>query len=203
MVQRRQKARPAIALQNRIKELREVPAREIEGAPWNWRTHGDEQREALAGSLAELGITDALKAYELPDGRLRLFDGHARLEEITARVGPDTLIPVLVTDLSETEAKKANLIHDPIGDLAGADQHKLDSLMREVQTGSEGLATMLDELAERHGILEEELENSQSHANESVPSKFEVVAECADAAAQQALFERLQAEGYSCRVLTL
>jgi hypothetical protein len=28
---------------NRVKELRVVRASEIHGAPWNWRTHPDEQ----------------------------------------------------------------------------------------------------------------------------------------------------------------
>ena len=40
------------------------------------------------------------------------------------------------------------------------------------------------------------------HANEPVPSVYEVIVAVADEVAQEELFERLKAEGYRCRVLT-
>src|SRR5215472_11177056 len=92
----------------RVRELRRVRAGDLKGAPWNWRRHCDEQRGAVIGSLEELGITDPLKVRELPDGSLELWDGHLR-QDILAAIGPDTLVPVVVTDLSEAEAMKANL----------------------------------------------------------------------------------------------
>jgi ParB-like chromosome segregation protein Spo0J len=133
-------------VRDRVKELRRVRAGELKGAPWNWRRHGDRQRNAVVGSLEELGITDPLKARELPDGTLELWDGHLR-QDILARVGPDTLIPVIVTDLTESEAKKANLIHDPLAELAESDAEKLDSLIQSVDTDNAALAELLDDLA--------------------------------------------------------
>lgn len=65
-------------LRNRVQELVMVPARELKGAPWNWRGHPEAQREALRGSLRELGIIDAVKARRLPDGSLEMYDGHLR-----------------------------------------------------------------------------------------------------------------------------
>jgi hypothetical protein len=43
-----------------------------------------------------------------------LFDGHLRQEIVNAEIGPDTLIPVIVTDFDEAEAKKANVLRDPL-----------------------------------------------------------------------------------------
>jgi hypothetical protein len=133
-------------VRDRVKELRRVRAADLKGAAWNWRQHGDRQRSAVVGSLEELGITDALKARELADGTLELWDGHLR-QDILVHIGPDTLIPVIVTDLTEAEAKKANLIHDPLAELAEADAEKLDALIRDVDTDNEALAKVLDDLA--------------------------------------------------------
>src|SRR5262245_25907047 len=118
---------------DRVKELRRVKAAEIVGAPWNWRMHGEQQRDALAGSLEELGYFDPLITRELPDKRLELIDGHARRDLLHERIGPDTLVPCIVTDLTEEEAKRANLVKDPLSAMASVDAAKLDALMAEAQ----------------------------------------------------------------------
>lgn len=120
-------------IRDRIVDLRRVKAAELRGAPWNWRTHPDAQRAAVVGSLEELGITDPLKTRVLPNGSLQLWDGHLR-QDILNLIGPDTLIPVVVTDLTEAEAKKANVIFDPLAGLAEADQEKLDALLADVES---------------------------------------------------------------------
>ena len=139
------------AIRDRITDFRRVRASDLEGAPFNWRVHPTAQRDAVVASLEELGIIDPLKTYVLPDGRLRLWDGHIR-QDILEKIGPDTLIPVVVTDLTEDEARKANLVFDPLADLATADTAKLDALLREVETGSEALQEMLTELAKDAGL---------------------------------------------------
>src|ERR1043166_9885570 len=138
-------------MRDRIKDLRRVKASEIQGAPWNWRKHPKGQRDAVSGSLEELGFFSPLEVRELESGSLQLVDGHLRQEIIAADIGPDTLIPVVVTDLDEAEAKKANLVKDPLAALATADTAKLDSLLREVSTGSEALSAMLGELGTAAG----------------------------------------------------
>lgn len=130
---------------SRVKELRHVRAGDLKGAPFNWRTHPEAQRAAVVESLEELGWFDPLDVRELPDGSLELIDGHLR-QDLAARVGPDTLIPVVVTDLSDAEAKKANLLKDPLGQLAEANAGKLDALLGEVGVKNEALAGLLDEM---------------------------------------------------------
>ena len=131
-------------LRDRIKDLRRVRARDLKGAPWNWRTHGRAQREAVLGSIEELGFFDTLDARELPDGTLELVDGHLRQDIVHAAVGPDTLVPVVVTDFTEAEARKASLLNDPLAGLAEADAGRLDALLREVTTESDALQELLD-----------------------------------------------------------
>ena len=135
-------------LRDRIKELRRVPASSLKPNPKNWRTHPQAQKDALRGVLAEVGIADAVLARELPDGSLELIDGHLRTETIT-----DEPIPVLVLDVNDSETDKLLATIDPLAAMADADAAKLDALLREVQTGSEALAGMLEELAEDAGCL--------------------------------------------------
>lgn len=132
-------------IRDRIKELRRVPASELHPNPLNWRTHPKEQLDAIRGILAEVGFAGAELARELPDGSLQLIDGHARAE-----VAGDAIVPVLVLDVTEDEAKKILATFDPIGAMATADAVKLDAILREVETGSEALADMLTALHAEH-----------------------------------------------------
>lgn len=86
---------------DRIRELRRVPAGELQADPRNWRRHPENQKRALRGVLAEIGYADALIAREDQEGGLILIDGHLRAETT-----PDQMVPVLVTDLTEQEAAK-------------------------------------------------------------------------------------------------
>src|SRR6202050_4263120 len=94
-------ARDQIRIQDRIRELRRVRARELLPNPKNWRRHPKAQAEALRGLLGEIGYADALLVCEQADGSLRLVDGHLRAETT-----PDTVVPVLLLDLSDDEADK-------------------------------------------------------------------------------------------------
>src|SRR5713226_6539985 len=44
----------------------------------NFRLHPDLQRSALESLYQQVGFARSLLAYELPDGRLKLLDGHLR-----------------------------------------------------------------------------------------------------------------------------
>jgi hypothetical protein len=130
-------------IRNRVKALRTVKASELAPNPKNWRTHPKAQQDALRGILAEVGYADALLARELPDGSLMLVDGHLRAETT-----PDQEVPVLILDINEAEADKLLLSLDPLAALAETNAQALDALLREVDTGSEGLQQMYADMAE-------------------------------------------------------
>jgi DNA modification methylase len=135
-------------IRDRIKELRRVPAGELLPNPKNWRTHPQSQQDALRGVLAEIGYADALLTREVDGQRLMLIDGHLRAETT-----PDSIVPVLVLDVTDEEADKILATLDPLAAMAEADSAKLDALLLEVQTSSEGLAAMLTELAAANGVI--------------------------------------------------
>ena len=137
-------------IRNRIKELRMIKASELMPNPKNWRTHPQSQQDALKGILAEVGYADALLARELPDGSLMLVDGHLRAEST-----PDLEVPVLILDITESEADKLLLSLDPLSAMAGTDALALDSLLREVNTGSEALSQMFADMAAEAGLYQD------------------------------------------------
>ena len=121
-------------------ELRRVRARDLRPNPNNWRTHPKRQREALRGILAEIGYADALIARETEMG-LELIDGHMRAE-----IDPDQVVPVLVVDLDEDEARKLLASLDPLAAMAGQDDDLLRELLAGLDTESDMLRDLWDEL---------------------------------------------------------
>ena len=134
-------------IRDRIVELVRVPASELVPNPKNWRTHPTAQADALKGVLAEVGIADAVIARRLEDGQLMLIDGHLRAE--TLGMGE---VPVIVLDVTEKEADTLLLFMDPLASMAKADAVLLDELLRSVQTASQPLAAMLEDLAFDAGL---------------------------------------------------
>jgi hypothetical protein len=135
-------------IRDRIKELRRVPADQLQPNPKNWRKHPESQANALRGVLAEVGIASAVLARETPEGGLMLIDGHLRTETLH-----NAEIPVLVLDVSEEEADKILATFDPLGAMAESDADALRALLEEVETGSQELADMLTALAEDAGVF--------------------------------------------------
>jgi hypothetical protein len=119
--------------------------------------------------LAEIGLADACLARELPDGSLMLIDGHLRAE-----TAADSVLPVLVLDVTEEEADRLLLVFDPLSSMAGTDKQRLDELLRCVQTGSEAVAEMLDDLAADAGLYQAEGDTDSTLTGDDA----EVVATC-------------------------
>jgi hypothetical protein len=182
-----------VNIRDRIKELKRIPANELRPSPHNWRTHPKAQLDALRGILAEVGYAGAAIGRELPDGTVELIDGHARAE-----VSGTAPVPVLVLDVTEDEAKKILATFDPLGAMAGSDAQKLDELLRGVQTGSESLAAMLDELAQDNDLVPGE---ESSGGEDVIPAQYQILLEFASEGEQAEALERLTSEGYSCRSL--
>ncbi len=153
-------------IRDRIKELRRVNAAELRPNPRNWRIHPPAQRDALRGLLAEVGFADALLARELSDGSLELVDGHLRAETT-----PDQEVPVLVLDLTESEAAKVLATLDPLAAMATADVVKLDELLHEIDTTSEALQQMISQLAEDEGIVPPDFEPTSAEAQSKLDQK--------------------------------
>ncbi|MBN1395694.1 MAG: ParB N-terminal domain-containing protein [Pirellulales bacterium] len=184
-------------IRDRIKELRRVKASELRPNPYNWRTHPAGQRDALRGLLAEIGYAGALLARELPDGALELIDGHLRAETT-----PDAEVPVLVLDLDEDEAKKLLAVHDPLAAMADANDDALAELLASVETENDALAAMLEKMSGGADAIGQNT-GATTGSEIEVPDAYQVVVECRDEDQQREVYDRMTAEGFECRLLTL
>src|SRR5262249_20368231 len=100
-------------IRNRIKCHCRVRAGDLVPHEWNYRLHPDAQRDALCALYREVGFARSLLAFELPDGRLKLIDGHLRRD-----LDPDMEVEVEVLDVNEEEARQLLLTIDPLASLA-------------------------------------------------------------------------------------
>lgn len=181
-------------VRDRIRAFLRVPARDLEPNPRNWRTHPPAQQDALRAILAEIGYAGALLARETDHGGLQLIDGHLRAETT-----PEQLVPVLVLDVNEAEANKLLAFYDPLAALAGRDEEQARQLAAEVETSSPVLQELLESL--RGG--QAEAAGPPGESDDPLVPSYQLVVQCADEAHQRELFERLSAEGLSCKVLTM
>jgi hypothetical protein len=181
---------------NRVIERRRMDVAELAANPRNWRLHPQGQRAALEGLLGEIGQVGELYAYrsERAGGALVLIDGHLRGE-----IGGEW--DVAITDLTDAEADKLLLAYDPVAALAEVDRDKLDGLLREVQTGSEALAAMFDDLAKLNGLVPGEEKGAADTSPQLGGLQYRVIVECAGEQQQAELLERLEKEGYKCQPL--
>lgn len=133
---------------NRIIEFKRMKVNEITGHERNPKRHPKHQADAMRGMLDEVGMVDTLKAYYGEDGKLRLFDGHLRQS-----LDPDQEWPVIITDLTEAEARLMLVAFDPLAALAERDAELLAGLMHDVNVGDAALQQMLTDMAEDAGIV--------------------------------------------------
>lgn len=133
--------------ENAIVGYEVVPPDQLLAHPFNWRVHPPEQKAALIGSLNDLGwiapvIVNTTTGHTI--------DGHERIGEAIARGEPG--IPVIYVTLTAQQEALALAIYDPITGMAGTDRDNLREILGQIDAADEGLADLLDALAETAGI---------------------------------------------------
>lgn len=179
-------------IRNRIKEHRRVRAGDLIPHEQNWRNHPDVQKEALKALYAEVGFARSLLAFELPDGRLKLIDGHLRRE-----LDPDMLVDVEILDVDDAEARKLLLSMDSVAGLAESDQEVVAELQQITQADSPVLTELWRSLAESEAATQSELEEAAKTPSE----QFLIVVQCRDENHQVELLQEFQNRGIQCRAL--
>jgi hypothetical protein len=181
----------ATSLRNRIVRHARIRAGDLVPHELNPRLHSPAQRRALEQLYAEIGFARSLLAYTLPDGRLKLIDGHLRAE-----MNPDQEVDVEVLDVNDAEARALLLAIDPLAQLAGYDSALLEELRRRTEQDSAAVKSLWQILEEASGRTKKDLDKAA--AQDAPPGQFYVLIKCADEAEQLALLKRFLAEGLRC-----
>lgn len=180
-------------IRNRIKGHRRVRAGDLVPHEWNYRLHPEGQREALQALYCEVGFARSLLAYELPDGRLKLIDGHLRRE-----MDPDMEVEVEVLDVNEEEARELLLSIDPLVQL-GQMQEQLYDRLREVTPAADEALKQMWEAAAMQSV--EELEQWRKPIAQAIPAQYLVLVMCKDEEQQMELIARFASEGLEVKAL--
>jgi hypothetical protein len=180
-------------IRNRIKGHRRIRAGDLVPHEFNFRLHPEGQRAALEALYNEFGFARSLLAYELPDGRLKLLDGHLRRE-----MDPDMEVDVEILDVNDDEARALLLSIDPLAALAQTQEQLHQRLMELTPAVSPEL-----EAAWQEGVRVaiEETEKGNRRKYDTVPEQFLILVTCRDERQQVELLERFQADGLECRAL--
>jgi hypothetical protein len=141
----------------------------------------------------EIGFARSLLAYELPDGRLKLIDGHLRRE-----VDPDMEVDVEVLDVTDEEARKLLLTIDPLAALA-EQQEQLRQCLLEIT---------LVKSAELSAALQASVDDLLKTSHSGPPPGFQTIREqclilvaCHDEQEEVELLRRFKDEGFGCKAL--
>src|ERR1700693_4673307 len=125
------------SVRNRIKCHRRVRAGDLVPHELNFRAHPDGQRAAIQAVYEEVGFARSLLAYELPDGRLKLIDGHLRRD-----IDPDMEVEVEVLDVDDKEARELLLSIDPLVELGQMQEQLYERLRQTTPTEQPELEAM-------------------------------------------------------------
>ena len=84
----------------------------------------EHQKAALDAIYRQVGFARSLLAYEMPDGRLKLIDGHLRRD-----LDPEMEVDVEILDVNDEEARALLLSIDPLAALAQTQEQIHQRLM--------------------------------------------------------------------------
>jgi hypothetical protein len=184
------------AIKSRIVEHIRVRAGDLVAHELNPRRHSREQREALQDLYEEIGFARSVLAYRLPDGRLKLIDGHLRQS-----IDPNMEIEVEVLDVSGEEARKLLLSIDPLAQLADYDERCLEELKEMTQSASNTLNALWANIRKRDAEVIKEVGQRVDRNLKSITPSYLVLIECATEPDQRALLDRFTREGLKCKAL--
>jgi hypothetical protein len=136
----------------------------------------------------------SLLAYELPDGRLKLIDGHLRRD-----LDPDLEVDVEVLDVSDEEARALLLSIDRLAAMAQTQGQLHRRLMELTPTDCEELRAVWE--ASALAAMEQRPAATLPEAVDPGPEQFLVLITCRDERHQCELLSRFRDEGLECKAL--
>lgn len=166
----------------------------------NSRTHSPEQVAQIAASIKEWGFTSPI----LVDETGSILAGHGRLAA-SRKLGLET-VPVMVAEGWTDAQKRAYVIADnKLALNAGWDMDLLKLEISELGDQNFDLELLGFDEIELATLFDENPEEDEEKdlKEESYNEVFNIIIECKDEAEQEKIFNRLDSEGYKCRVQSL
>lgn len=164
----------------------------------NSRTHSDEQVAQVAASIKEFGFTNPV-LIDADDG---IIAGHGRV--LAARKLKMHEVPCIrLGHLTESQKKAYIIADNKLALNSGWDEEmlKLELLeLKELDFSIDVIGFNADEIM---ALLDEIQEKEKELKEETYSEIFNIIIECKDEEDQEKIFNRLDSEGYKCRVQSL
>src|SRR5262249_36931176 len=162
-----------------------VRAGELVPHEWNYRLHPEGQRAALQAIYQEVGFARSLLAFELPDGRLKLIDGHLRRGIDPGMEGGGEGLG------GSGEEERALLLSiDPLAALAQTQTQLAERLVAITPAEHEELRQAWEAAARQSALA---LARQRKPIRQGVVEQYLVLVTCRDEAQQVELVARFQA----------
>ena len=152
--------------------------------------------EEVAGSIKRFGFASPI-IVRLEDGVI--IAGHTRYKAALS-LGLSR-VPVRYMDLDPVDAKLLMLADNKIGERADWDEDALQDLFDEFK--DEELTGLWWDYKEIFHLLDDENNNEENWAEDDINYKFQILVEDLDEETQAELLQKLEAENYKCRPLTI
>lgn len=163
----------------------------------NSRTHSESQVKQIAASIREFGFTNPI----LIDEEQTIIAGHGRV--MAAEVLSMSTVPCIrLSGLSEAQRKAYVIADNKLALNAGWDIDALSIEINQLADLDFNLDILGFDIQELASILDGEKEGTEPK-EESYSEIFNIVIECKDEEEQEKIFNRLDTEGYKCRVQSL
>jgi ParB-like chromosome segregation protein Spo0J len=161
----------------------------------NSRTHSDEQVAQIAASIKEFGWTNPI----LVDDESGIIAGHGRLAA-ARKLGLKKIPVIELSHLSPTQKKALIIADNKLALNANWDKDMLALEFEELNIEGFDLELLGFDKIELGKLFDEE---EKELKEESYNEVFNVIVECKNEEEQEKIFNRLNTEGYKCRVQSL
>lgn len=170
----------------------------------NARTHSPEQIAQIAASIQEFGFTNPI----LVDGDDGILAGHGRLAA-AKDLALDQVPVIVLGHLSPAQRRAYVLADNKLALNAGWDEELLQQELAKLQIEDFNLDVIgfseeeIAKLLDPEGIDAVGDPTGADDPGKEYQQKYAVAVECTDEAEQEAVYEKLNSEGYTCRLLTV
>jgi ParB-like chromosome segregation protein Spo0J len=162
----------------------------------NSRTHSDEQVAQIAASIKEFGWTNPI----LVDGKNGIIAGHGRL--LAARkLGHKEVPTIELSELTDAQKRAYIIADNKLALNAGWDDEVLKLEIQQLSDLNFDLTLLGFDEVELAKMFDEVIDEEPE--GENYQEVFNIIVECSNEAEQEKIFNRLDSEGYKCRVQSL
>jgi ParB-like chromosome segregation protein Spo0J len=180
-----------------------VPVKNLIPYAKNSRTHDKKQVQQIAESIGEFGFTNPV----LVDEEGGIIAGHGRV--LAAKVLGMVNVPTItLAGLTEAQKRAYVIADNKLAMNAGWDEEMLRFELQALQALDQQAALGFDleligfDLQEIASILDDQADIDETKGVD-YKEVFNIIVECSNEEEQEKIFNRLDTEGYKCRVQSL